>query len=281
MKKTFQLSTVAIALATVSGGVIAAPSSVTGTATDSHYNTATYQRILGQSESSISTNGKKTVSDSSTVDNWTVVSKAADETGPTLVELELTSGDKKQYLVWDLADERRAGSTQTTIHNVDDTNISEAEEGAVASKVVQTRNITQLSGTAIHDGFVYQEIVRNADGKALDADGNVTTDLNKVQAVGDKIRGDDDAFNFKADNLNKVGGASKFVNNRTTIDTTYKPEQALDTTREVNREFVNETNAIAYGTNGKAKESGGTTDFIVTGVHKNVQTNKKKQNIQN
>ncbi len=262
MKHTFQLSAVAVALAAVTGSAIAAPTPITGLANDTEY--GQYDRILGQYESITSTNNKRNEYKADAVDNTTAVSKAANEAmTATVVEVNGT-----KYLSWSLTDERRAGSKQTKTQSIYDTNIAASEEASVDSKIVWTNNTTQQTGTAVHGGAVLQELQVDAQGNPVkDAQGNYMT-------VGNKFRDTDSQFGFTADDLTKVGDATKFVNNFTSTNTQYKSGQVLDNTSESSYENVNESNAIAYDTNGKAKQSNGTTDFIVTGTHKNNGTSK-------
>lgn len=274
MKSKFQLKAVAVALIAVTGGTVAVAAPITEITTDIKY--GSYDRLLGKEDFTTSTNLKRTEYKADYVNNPVTVSKAANEAATaTLVELDLNNdGVKEKYLAWTLTDERHAGSELTSEYFLNDTNISATEEASVSYKSVSINDSTILSGTALNDGVVLQAVVTDATGKPLDANGNVTSDVTKVVTVGSKFRGDDSKVGFTADDLKKVQGATKVVNNVSNTFTEYKAGQALDTTFETKTEVVNESNAIAYNTDGKAKQSAGTTDFIVTGVHKNNNTNK-------
>lgn len=139
MSNNFKLSAIVVALATVSGSAIAAPTPVTNLKYDTTYRW--YQRLLGQTETVNSSNFDpiaetgRTETNRKTVDDFTPVSQAGTVGPASIVWLDLDSdGTKEAYLQKALADERFAGSIQTTDQSVINFDIPAGQESSVASK---------------------------------------------------------------------------------------------------------------------------------------------------
>lgn len=277
MSNNFKLSAIVVALATVSGSAIAAPTPVTNFKNDTTY--GWYQRLLGQTETVKSSNFDliaekgRTETNTKTVDNTTPVSQAGTVGTASIVWLDLDKdGTKEAYLQKALADERFAGSTQTTNQSVINFDIPAGQESSVASKRTLTNNRSDVSGTAVNTGVILQRLQTAVIGGStvvVDSAGAATTDPAQAVKVGAEFRSDDTNVAFTADDLTKKGGATNVVRNRTQTWTNYQSTQALDNTYEDSQVNVNETNAKKYDTNGKQTVTGGTADFIKTGDHKN------------
>lgn len=280
MSNNFKLSAIVVALATVSGSAIAAPTPVTNLKNDTTY--GWYQRLLGQTETVNSSNFNpiaekgRTETNTKTVDNTTPVSQAGTVGPASIVWLDLDGdGTKEAYLQKALADERFAGSTQTTNQSVINFDIPAGQESSVASKRTLTNNRSDVSGTAVNTGVILQQLqtaVIGGNTVVVDVAGAATTDPAQAVKVGAEFRSDDTNVAFTADDLTKKGGATNVVRNRTQTWTNYQSTQALDNTYEESQVNVNETNAKKYDTNGKQTVTGGTADFIKTGDHKNNTT---------
>ncbi len=280
MSNNFKLSAIVVALATVSGSAIAAPTPVTNLKNDTTY--GWYQRLLGQTETVNSSNFDpiaetgRTETNTKTVDNTTPVSQAGTVGTASIVWLDLDGdGTNEAYLQKALADERFAGSTQTTIQNIDNYDIPAGQESSVASKRTLTNNRSDVSGTAVNTGVILQRLqtaVIGGNTVVVDSAGAATTDPAQAVKVGAEFRSDDTNVAFTADDLTKKGGATNVITNRTQTWTDYQATQALANTYEDSQVNVNETNAKKYDTNGKQTVTGGTADFIKTGDHKNNST---------